>query len=517
MKQYKYSVITCNFGNYEPLREVINPLEDVEYIYVTDDKHLTSNTWNIIYDERYDDYINPFDKVIIFRSIYLNYCHSDICVRIDGSINICGSSFENTINEFNKRNSQISFILSPIISDIETEILGWLCSNRISKEESNEFYNFISSKTHIYDFKQNSICNTGLFIQRNDDLNIKINKKQFDTLEEIKRINNVDHYYRIDQVVFTYVINEYFRDINVLPLHYSHISNEKTYLCCHNTNIPRYEIRVSQSKKQYLFNKVVLSLYDGEKYINLLTKEDIINNSKKIHVSISNAIYDNKSTYESIKNTYNEWIEREDVNVINIENDYYYYKNNSYEKYLTNTTYYKHVLPILCDTLSINYNENDFNTFNYINLDKVYFPKDIKQYLYLIPHLKKESEYYHVYYNVVDSLKTATSFYYFNKEDISDKKIDCGEYSKYTNLVFTPFAIIKNNIKHANDRNLLIFSDGTISPFIPILMQYFSSIFVIDNYLSNFNFDFLYAYENITDILILTSTNKSLNLIIDNI
>ena len=84
-------------------------------------------------------------------------------------------------------------------------------------------------------------------------------------------------------------------------------------------------------------------------------------------------------------------------------------------------------------------------------------------------------------------------------------------------MAFIPFAIIKNDVKHTNDRNILIFSDGTISPFIPILMQYFSNIFVIDNYLYNFNFDFLYAYENITDILILTSTNKSLNLIIDNI
>jgi hypothetical protein len=76
---------------------------------------------------------------------------------------------------------------------------------------------------------------------------------------------------------------------------------------------------------------------------------------------------------------------------------------------------------------------------------------------------------------------------------------------------------MRNGLNHEKDRNLLVFSDGSIIPFIPILMRYFAKIFVIDNYFSNYNFEFLYAYENITDILILSSTNKELDLIINNI
>lgn len=517
MVKYRYTIITCNFGNYEIVREVKNPLQDVEYIYITDDPNLTSETWNVIYDETYNSYQFPFDKVIKFRSKCLEYCNSDICIRIDGSINICGVSFENTINEFNKCGSDISFILSPIMGNISTEIMGWLTINRISEEEANEFYNFVSNKHHSYDFCENSICTTGLVIQRNNTLNRRINQVQFDTLERIKEYNNVNHYYRIDQVVFTYVINEYFRDIKVLPLHYHHIFNENTFLCFHNTNSPRSEVKVTQCKDLYMFNKRVYSLYDGTKYISLLSKKDIIDKSKKIHISIPSEVYSDTLRYEMVQKSYNEWLKRDDIQIIDIHDEYYYYNSDVYEKYLTNTTYYKSVLPILCETLSIDYNENDFNVFNYYDLDTVLFPKYIEKYIYLIPRIKEENGKHTCYYNVCDSLVIGSSFDFFNKTHSNNKKEAFGEYSEYTDMSFKPFVVMRTDLNHEKDRNLLVFSDGSIIPFIPILMRYFSKIFVIDNYFSNYNFEFLYAYENITDILILSSTNKELDLIINNI
>lgn len=50
--KYKYTILTFIIGkNYELLHEIVNKQNDVEYVLVTDDKELKSNTWNIVYDE----------------------------------------------------------------------------------------------------------------------------------------------------------------------------------------------------------------------------------------------------------------------------------------------------------------------------------------------------------------------------------------------------------------------------------------------------------------------------------
>lgn len=61
--KYRYSIITYNFNNYELLREVQNPQDDVEYIYVNDDPTMTSNTWKIVVDESLSD-LSTFENVI---------------------------------------------------------------------------------------------------------------------------------------------------------------------------------------------------------------------------------------------------------------------------------------------------------------------------------------------------------------------------------------------------------------------------------------------------------------------
>ena len=68
-----------------------------------------------------------------------------------------------------------------------------------------------------------------------------------------------------------------------------------------------------------------------------------------------------------------------------------------------------------------------------------------------------------------------------------------------------------------NEKRLLVISDASILPFIHILLNNYYEIFVINNYFNNLKYDFLYNYKDIDDILILTSNNKPLSLIIDNL
>lgn len=522
MNNFRYTIITCNFGGYEIMREVLNPLEDVEYLYITDDRSITSKTWTVIYDDFYNYLENPFDKVVVFRSNVLDYCNSDICIRIDASINICGDSFEKTINEFNSKNADISFIISPRFNTIKTEMIDWNIVRKIPNKVLNQFTNYIeqNGKSYDDDIFKNSICTLGILIQRKDELNYTINQKQISVLDEIKVLNNSDVYYRVDQIVFTYVINEYFRDINVLPLSYEIISNEKTCICIHNSTIPIHEFSVTKYKKLYLFNKEIDKIFNGNRYNKTLTKNDIINNSKKIHINITDKIYNDKRQYNLIKNSYNEWLKRDDVTIIDInENLYYYQVENEYTRYLTNEIYYERVLEVLCNELNIDFNVDDFVLIEKSHI-KQYFPKKILNNNIYSPKIKRfNNEYFYIEYDSTNSLYYEDNFLmsYESEENYNETSNYNGWFKKQSKYAFVPVKIEQSKLKNDDDRTLLIISDASIIPFIHILNHYFHTVIIIDNPLSNMNFEFLYAFKNITDVLILSSTNKSLNLIIDNL
>lgn len=519
MYKYRYSVITCNFGGYEIMREINNPLDDVEYLYITDDRSITSNTWNVIYDFSYKNYIKEFDKVVAFRQRVLDYCNTSICIRIDASIKIDGYSFENTIEEMNKNNSDIAFIISPRFFSYENELQTWEMQRGIDKDVLMDFTRYCDFKKFDYHTDINNICTLGILFQRNNKINRLLNLKQFEVLEEIKKFNNRDVYYRVDQIIFTYVLNEFFRGIiNVFPLHYDIISNSFTQIYFHNTKQELYDYNISNGRRLYIFNEVIEKLYNGFKYYNLINKEYIVNNSKKIHFNFPEYFYSDKTQYNNIVKTYSEWLKRDDVIKYDIFNGYYYNTSN-YERYLVNEEYYKYLEPI-CKILDINLNIDDFNEFVYGSI-KVFLPKKIIDNICFIPKVfKREDGYYEVEYHTGCSFfkENSLSLATFKHRENNVKLLDyTSDYTKQFKYSLGSFKLQQNRVKKQGDRSLLIITDGTVIPFIHILNHYFYTIIVIDNYFNNLTYEFLYAYNDITDILILTSTNKPCNLIIDNI
>ena len=107
----KYSVITYVFNGYEKPREVINPDPDVEYIMVTDDESTKLNTWKVVVDHSLDG-LSGFDKCYYVRYNCFKYCHTDICIRIDGSIEIKGS-LDRLVDEFVKGDYDAAFMVHP--------------------------------------------------------------------------------------------------------------------------------------------------------------------------------------------------------------------------------------------------------------------------------------------------------------------------------------------------------------------------------------------------------------------
>jgi hypothetical protein len=124
----KYSVLTFIINDYEYVREIeydISTTPHIEYILVTDNPNLKSNTWNIIYDKDLEDSnLTVYDKVMMVRYNPYKYVSNDICVRIDGSMQIV-KPLDYFINEFIEGEYDGSLLLHPLRDLIYDEYRAW--------------------------------------------------------------------------------------------------------------------------------------------------------------------------------------------------------------------------------------------------------------------------------------------------------------------------------------------------------------------------------------------------------
>ena len=113
----RYSVVTFIFGDYEILREPTIPDPDAEYICITDRKDLKSENWKIIVDDQgikednYEGNNTALRRVFKAKYHWMDYCSTNNCFRVDGSIQIYGS-------------------LKSLITQIEGDILFCVHPNR---------------------------------------------------------------------------------------------------------------------------------------------------------------------------------------------------------------------------------------------------------------------------------------------------------------------------------------------------------------------------------------------------
>ena len=108
----KYTVLTYDFGGYEKVHEIKEKSPNAEYLYVTDNQDLQSDTWEIMYID------NPWPDDV-FRLCYevrfnpWNYVDTDIVVRVDGSIGI-DRNLDELVQYFIDGDYDIGFPLHPL-------------------------------------------------------------------------------------------------------------------------------------------------------------------------------------------------------------------------------------------------------------------------------------------------------------------------------------------------------------------------------------------------------------------
>lgn len=253
---YKYSVLTTVIGNYEKLHEVLCPIEDdVEYICVTDNIELKSKTWKIIYDETLNQQeLNGFDKSFLVRYNVFKYCNSNICVRIDGSLQP-KKSFTEMVDKFINGNYDIGIMIHPQRTNIYNELKVWKDSRKIDQIENQTEY--IKNKLN-YDVKTND----GLY-----QLNFAINKKSEltkqidnDMINMLHESSNNGHINRPNQTIFSAYINAKHYDKKIFAVSANITKNNYYNHYFHNSDI--LSNAMYHKLPNYIFNNKKIEIFE---------------------------------------------------------------------------------------------------------------------------------------------------------------------------------------------------------------------------------------------------------------
>lgn len=255
----KYSVLSFIIGHgYEILHEISNPQNDVEYLMITDDPNLKSTTWTIIYDESLNVYKSAFEKCFAIRYNVFKYCSTDICVTIDGSIEVSGS-LDRLIDKFNNEKFDICLMPHPLWPDFISEYKAWINMRGYSIENANRFFNFLIKAN--YDLSYKGLFQLCFSIKRKNDITLAIDHMTMSILKYLSI--GQQQFERLDQTVFTFVMNRYFNDIKVLPVSEQIVRSYALTWYWHKSMNKNLNVfyDITKPDLKWMFNKEVECIY----------------------------------------------------------------------------------------------------------------------------------------------------------------------------------------------------------------------------------------------------------------
>ena len=168
--KYKYAVITAIFDDYEMVREVQNPNPNIEYVLVTDDPSITSNTWKVKLIDSFFDGMSGYAKAAYVKYHPFEFIDSDIFLWIDGSIQIKDDFTEEIMKPFIESNFEVLELVNMIYHVGDYEVERWYENgfHGFDKEQYNFIKNLFKDEpwidesqvqTTIYGGKNTKICN----------------------------------------------------------------------------------------------------------------------------------------------------------------------------------------------------------------------------------------------------------------------------------------------------------------------------------------------------------------------
>ena len=256
MSKKRYTVLTYIIGNSEIVHEIGEKDPDAEYLMVTDNPDLKSDTWEVILDETLQG-PSMFDKGYSIQYNCFQYCHTDICLRLDASVEIYRST-KWLIDEFEKGMYHMALMPHPVRSTVREEYDAWVNMRNYPQEQAERCMASMAEKG--CDLACRGLYQVGFVIMRRNEQTSKLNKEVLDWLKELGTDGKIE---RLDQTVFSCVVNMKYSHLKVLPISEQLFHSEMMAICVHGTDIEdpgRYYDLFTPDEK-YIFNRLVRVRY----------------------------------------------------------------------------------------------------------------------------------------------------------------------------------------------------------------------------------------------------------------
>lgn len=210
-REAKYTVMTYIFGGYEFPHEVMEKDPDAEYLLITDDPNLKSATWDVICDPSLAGR-NPIESNYDVRLHPFRYAHTDVVVRIDGSIEL-KKSLAPLLKAFNEGGYDRCLMIHPARNNFEQELECWITQRHYPQEVADRTLRMM--KAWGYDLDYQGMFQGCFEIVRNTEKNRDINRLTYQLMKYTGGEEVID---RLDQHIFSFVVNTLHQDLKVLPV-----------------------------------------------------------------------------------------------------------------------------------------------------------------------------------------------------------------------------------------------------------------------------------------------------------
>ena len=205
----RYTVLTYIFNGYEKVHEVVEKDPDADYVMVTDDPNLKSETWRVVYEPM--GTLSPFAKCYTVRFHPFRYADTNIIVRVDGSIGI-NKPLKPIVDEFERGKYDRCLMIHPHRNTLPDEYNVWCRTRGFSIRQAAKCMKALERMG--YDLRQQGLYQGCFEVLRDNETNNAINDLVFGLL----CLMGTGSIERIDQTVTSAVINRFYSSMKVLPV-----------------------------------------------------------------------------------------------------------------------------------------------------------------------------------------------------------------------------------------------------------------------------------------------------------
>lgn len=252
----RYTVLTYNIQHYEIVHEIEEKDPNAEYLLVTDDKDLKSETWEVIYDERLEG-MSTFDKCYSIRFNLFRYCHTDICVRVDGNVKI-NRSLKCLVDLFERGKYDAALMPHPLRYNFIEEYDEWVKVRAYPSQQRDRCLEIM--REGGYDFNYKGLFQLCFAINRRGAITNDIDKMTIDLMRKMGSEHMIE---RIDQIPFSYIMNKYFSHLKILPVSEQILRSPYMTWYHHGGEVPNTFVSYDENEDDihYMFNRQVKCLY----------------------------------------------------------------------------------------------------------------------------------------------------------------------------------------------------------------------------------------------------------------